>query len=454
DSSVWHTADGVARLAFHHSSKTAATAPFGSANFATSCRIVVGVAENPRTRRIFSNLFKDVKRRITGARHQLADTRAQYQFTVPEPDEYPTTPITAVNGSVTDTPESAQQHPIARPIKTGFMFTIGVGLALALYLVVSSNVQLLIWILTAIFITLGLDPLVSKIHSWGAPRGVGVLTAVALLIGIITVFISALVPVIVEQTTEFVQILPTVVSDFIASDAFRTIDDEFDVASVITTEVNRFVSDTSNITNLLGGILGVGSAIFNIGFSVLIVVVLTLYFLVSLPSIKRWMYRLAPRSRRQRIEYLSEKITGSVGYYIVGQTIVATLNGIVAFIAVSIAGLQYGALLAIFAAFMAFIPLVGAVTGGVVITLLALLAGWKSAVIFAVIYFIYLQIEAYLVSPRVMQRAVAIPGALAVIGVIAGGSLLGVLGALLAIPTVAGILVLVREVYVPYQDAR
>src|SRR5699024_1667472 len=173
DSSVWHTADGVARLAFHHSSKTAATAPFGSANFATSCRNVVGVAENPRTRRIFANLFKDVKRRITGARHQLADTRAQYQFTVPEPDEYPTTPITAVNGSVTDTPESAQQHPIARPIKTGFMFTIGVGLALALYLVVSYNVQLIIWIITAIFINLSLEPLVVYIHSCMSTRSVG-----------------------------------------------------------------------------------------------------------------------------------------------------------------------------------------------------------------------------------------------------------------------------------------
>src|SRR5699024_6703152 len=176
-------------------------------------------------------------------------------------------------------------------------------------------------------------------------RGIGVLTAVALLIGIITVFMSALVPVIVEQTTEFVQILPTVVSDFLASDAFRTIDDEFDVSSVITTEVNRFVSDTANITNLLGGVFGVCVAIFNIGFSILIVAVLTLYFLVSLPSINRWMYRLAPRSRRQRIEYLSEKITGAVGYYIVGQTIVAPLNGIVAFIAVSIAGLDDGAVL-------------------------------------------------------------------------------------------------------------
>lgn len=419
-----------------------------------SCRNVGVVAEKSTTRKLMTKLLQDTKRRITGARYQLADKRAQQQFTVPEPGEYPPTPITAAEDFSTPAAHGTASEFVSRPIKTGFMLTIGVGLALGLYLIVSSNVQLLVWILAALFITLGLDPIVTKIQSWGAPRGVGVLAAVALLIGIITIFISALVPVILEQTTEFVQMLPTVVNDIIESEAFQVVDEEFDVASVATTEVNNFVSDTSNITSLLGGILGVGSAIFNIGFSVLIVVVLTLYFLATLPSIKKWLYRLAPRSRRERIEYLSEKISGSVGHYVVGQTVVATLNGLVAYIAANFAELEYAALLAIFAAFMAFIPLVGAVTGGIVISLLALLVGWQAALIFAAIYFIYLQIEAYLISPKIMQRAVAIPGALAVIGVIAGGSLLGVLGALMAIPTVAGILVLVREVYVPYQDSR
>lgn len=419
-----------------------------------SCRNVGVVAEKSTTRKLMTKLLQDTKRRITGARYQLADKRAQQQFTVPEPGEYPPTPITAAEDFSTPAAHGTASEFVSRPIKTGFMLTIGVGLALGLYLIVSSNVQLLVWILAALFITLGLDPIVTKIQSWGAPRGVGVLAAVALLIGIITIFISALVPVIIEQTTEFVQMLPTVVNDIIESEAFQVVDEEFDVASVATTEVNNFVSDTSNITSLLGGILGVGGAIFNIGFSVLIVVVLTLYFLATLPSIKKWLYRLAPRSRRNRIEYLSEKISGSVGHYVVGQTVVATLNGLVAYIAANFAELEYAALLAIFAAFMAFIPLVGAVTGGIVISLLALLVGWQAALIFAAIYFIYLQIEAYLISPKIMQRAVAIPGALAVIGVIAGGSLLGVLGALMAIPTVAGILVLVREVYVPYQDSR
>ena len=415
---------------------------------------MVVVAEKSNTNGRFSTLFQNLKQRVTGARNQLATARAKQQFRVPDPEDYPDTPITQAEDFTPERPPVISAELVSRPIRTGFLLTVGVGLALALYVLVSSNVQLLVWILAAFFITLGLDPIVTRIQSWGATRGVGVAAAVAILLGIVTVFISTLIPVIVEQTSEFVQILPTVVSDFIASDFFRAIDDEFDVATVITTEVNKFVSDTTNITTLLGGILGFGTAIFNVGFSVLIVVVLTLYFLASLPTIKKWLYRLAPRSRRTRLEYLSEKISGSVGHYIVGQTIVATLNGIVAFIAASIAGLQYAALLALFAGFMAFIPLVGAVTGGVVITLLALFAGWQSALIFAAMYFIYLQVEAYLISPRIMQRTVAVPGSLAVIGVIAGGSLLGVLGALMAIPAVAGILVLVREVYVPYQDAR
>lgn len=412
------------------------------------------MAEKSSSRRALPALLQDFKRRITGARDQLADTRAQQQFSVPEPDEYPDTPVTRAEPAQPQVHTVATHEVVSRPIRTGFFLTVGVGLALALYLLVSSNVQLLVWIFAAFFITLGLDPIVVKIQSWGAPRGVGVAAAVAILMGIVAIFLSSLVPVVIEQTTEFVQILPAVVSDVIASDAFQAVDEEFDIASVLTAEVNRFVSDTTNITNLLGGILGVGTAIFNVGFSVLIVMVLTLYFLVSLPSIKMWLYRLAPRSHRERLEYLSEKISGSVGHYVVGQTLVASLNGLVAFIAASVADLQYAALLALFAGFMAFIPLVGAVTGGVVITLLALFAGWQSALIFAAIYFIYLQVEAYVISPRIMQRTVAIPGSLAVIGVIAGGSLLGVLGALMAIPTVAGILVLVREVYVPYQDAR
>ena len=98
----------------------------------------------------------------------------------------------------------------------------------------------------------------------------------------------------------------------------------------------------------------------------------------------------------------------------------------------------------------------GAVTpiGGTLLTLVSLLTSWQTAAVFAAIYFVYLQIEAYVISPRVMARAVSVPAAVAVIAVIAGGALLGVLGALMAIPLAAALLLLVREVFIPRQDAR
>ncbi|MEV4902235.1 AI-2E family transporter [Citricoccus sp. NPDC055426] len=340
----------------------------------------------------------------------------------------------------------------AHPVQLGFLLTFGVGLALLLFGIISANTQLLVWIGAALFIALGLDPVVRRIESWGAPRGVGVAAAVLMLAAILTAFFSILIPIVVDQTASFINDLPRMVSDFLESEFFHDLDSQFGIHDIAVNEVEKFIGDSANVTAVFGGLFGVGSAIVNTGFSVLIVLVLTLYFLATLPAMKYWAYRLAPASRRPRVEYLGEEITSSVGHYVMGQSVVAGLNGLVAFIAISIAGVPFGALLAFFAGLMAFVPLVGALTGGIVITLVALISGWQAALIFAAIYFIYLQVEAYFVSPRVMSQAVAVPGSVAVIAVIAGAALLGVLGALMAIPLAAAVMLVLREVLIPRQD--
>jgi predicted PurR-regulated permease PerM len=167
---------------------------------------------------------------------------------------------------------------------------------------------------------------------------------------------------------------------------------------------------------------------------------------------KKWGYRLAPRSRRARVEALSEEITASVGNYVIGQVCVALLNAAFAFIVMSIAGVPFAVVLAFVVALLAFIPLVGGMIAGVLVTLIALTAGWQTAIVYAICYFAYLQFEAYFISPRIMQKAVAVPGAVAVISVIAGGSVLGVLGALIAIPTAAAVMLLVKEIFILRQD--
>jgi predicted PurR-regulated permease PerM len=128
------------------------------------------------------------------------------------------------------------------------------------------------------------------------------------------------------------------------------------------------------------------------------------------------------------------------------------LNATYAFIIMSILHVPFSVLLAFVVALLAFIPLVGGLVAAIVVIAVSFTGGWQTAVVYAVLYFAYLQFEAYFSSPRIMQKAVAVPGAVAVISVIAGGSLLGVLGALIAIPTAAAVMLLVKEVFITRQD--
>jgi predicted PurR-regulated permease PerM len=345
-------------------------------------------------------------------------------------------------------PRMSSQHPLY----VGFMGTVGVGLALLVYWIGSNTTQLLLWIVAALFIALGLDPVVRWLESKKFPRAAGIVVAVSTLTLAVAGFFATLIPTIVQQVTQIVQQAPRWIQDFIDSDFFRGLNSQFGVRDRITQELEKFVNNPEAIGGIFGGVLGFGSTVANGLFGALIVLVLSLYFLAALPAMKKWGYRLAPRSRRARVQALSEEITASVGNYVIGQAVVALLNATFAFIVMSIVGVPFAVLLAFIVALLAFIPLVGGMIAGVLVTLIALTAGWQTAVAYAVCYFAYLQFEAYFISPRVMQKAVAVPGAVAVISVIAGGSLLGVLGALIAIPTAAAILLLVKEIFIVRQD--
>jgi predicted PurR-regulated permease PerM len=345
-------------------------------------------------------------------------------------------------------PRISTQHPIY----LGFMGAVGVGLALFLYYVMTNTTQLLLWILAALFIALGLDPVVRWLEGRRVPRPAGIVIALAVLVGIVAGFFATLIPTVVDQTTQLVTNAPNWIADFLNSDFFRSMDSQYHVRDQINSQVAKFFQNSQAVGGIFGGVVGIGSTIANGLFGALIVLVLSLYFLASMPAMKRWAYRLAPRSRRARVEILSEEITRSVGNYVIGQVCVAVLNATYAFIIMSILGVPFSVLLAFVVALLAFIPLVGGLIAGVIVSLVALTAGWQTGLGYAVLYFAYLQFEAYFISPRIMQKAVAVPGAVAVISVIAGGTLLGVLGALIAIPIAAAIMLLLKEIFITHQD--
>jgi predicted PurR-regulated permease PerM len=397
-----------------------------------------------RPRIAVANVLLSAARRL---RQPLPGAQPRIRFEMPPEHEAEAGPE-APFGS--PGPRMSAQHPLY----VGFMGTVGVGIALLVYWIGSNTTQLLLWIVTALFITLGLDPVVRWLERRNVPRAAGILLSVSTLAVAVAAFFATLIPTIVQQVTQIVQQAPKWVQEFIDSEFFRSVDSQFGIRDRISQELEKFVNNPEAIGGIFGGVVGFGTTLANGLFGALIVLVLSLYFLAALPAMKKWGYRLAPRSRRARVEALSEEITSSVGNYVIGQAAVAVLNATFAFIVMSIIGVPFATLLAFVVALLAFIPLVGGMIAGFLVTIIALSAGWQTAIVFAICYFAYLQFEAYFISPRIMQKAVAVPGAVAVISVIAGGSLLGVLGALIAIPTAAAVLLLVKEIFIARQDSR
>lgn len=345
-----------------------------------------------------------------------------------------------------------------RPVYAGFMGTVGVGVALLCYWIAMNIGALGGWITGAMFIALGLDPVVRWVERKGLPRWSGVLGVVVVLAGVVTLLSTVIIPSIARQAVSFAQSFPSTLQNFLNSEFVQTLDERWGLRGRIEEEsgklVNQVVNDSNFVGGFLNGLVNAGSTIAQVVTGTLIVLFLALYFLSSLPTIKAWFVRLAPRSKRTRVGSLTEQITESVGNYVMGQAVVAILNASYALIVMLILGVPYAMLNAFLVVMLAFIPLIGGVAAGVLVTLIALLGGWQTALVYAICYFAYLQVEAYFISPRIMRKAVAVPAAVAVIAVAAGGALWGVLGAIIAIPVAASGLLLVREIFVPHQDRR
>ncbi|CAI7677610.1 unnamed protein product, partial [Penicillium discolor] len=228
-------------------------------------------------------------------------------------------------------------------------------------------------------------------------------------------------------------------------------------------DVFAYVEDwlATNLAEIGGsigqGVLVASGAVLSGVFGAFIVLILTIYLTASTPSLKRAVYQLVPASKRDRFIDLSEQITDSVGYYVMGQVSQGVINGILSAIYLTIIDAPFPAVLAVVAFFFSLIPLVGTLTGSTIIVLVCLIPGLGSpgtALAAAIYYLVYMQIEAYVISPRIMSRAVSVPGAVVVVAALAGGSLLGLLGALIAIPVAASILILYRQVLIPRMNER
>lgn len=345
---------------------------------------------------------------------------------------------------------------IDKPFAFGFLLTLGGLAAILLGLALSNLSTVIIYIALALFAALGLDPAVRFLERRGLSRGIAVLCVLLGLIIVLGLIIWAVVPVVVEQITSFAKDIPGMITDFQASDLFATLQDQFgDKIDELLADAQKFLTDPNNILAIGGGALQVGSSIANAISGMVIVLVLIIYFVATLPSIKQAMLRLFPARDRANAQSLTDQITDSVGGYVMGMATLAFINAVVVLILYTALGLPFPLLLAVAAFLITLIPLVGSLLFWVLGTLVALFSGnIVFTLIFAVVYLVYMQVEAYVLTPRVMNKAVSVPGSLVVIGALVGGTLLGLLGALVAVPVTASILIIIKKVWIPRQDSR
>ena len=353
------------------------------------------------------------------------------------------------------TPRGLFATRIDRPFVFGFLVTLGGLGAVVLGLALTSLSTVLIYIALALFAALGLDPAVRFLERRGLSRAISVLFVILGLIVVVALLLWMVIPIVIDQISSFVRSVPGMVQEFTKSDLYATLEKQFgEQFQDLVGEVQRFLSDFGNLATIGGGALKVGASIATGISGTIIVLVLTLYFLASLAGIKTSLLRLAPARDRARAGYITDQITDSVGGYVMGMVVLAFINALLAFLLYVFLGLPFPPLMATVAFCITLIPLVGSVLFWIIGTGIALFTNPIGALIFAIVYLIYMQIEAYVITPRVMNRAIAIPGSLVVIGALAGGTLLGLLGALVAVPVTASILIIIKQVWVPRQDAK
>jgi predicted PurR-regulated permease PerM len=362
--------------------------------------------------------------------------------TAPVPAEDPSGPTAAQ-------PKRRTPLQLMSPFRIGFAATVGGLLAYALARAVVQAQSILILIVVAFFIALGLNPLVRALTRRGLKRGLAVL---AVLVGVLLVFVLvglAVVPVFAEQIANLVRSAPDILQSTLRNPQVNALNERFQLID----RGREALSSGGLAGSAFGGLLGAGRAVLSALVSTFTLLILSLYFLVALPTIKNTIVRLNPASRRDRASYLTDQIFLRISSYISGTFVVALIAGVLSFIFLMIIGLrEYALALAVLVAVLDIIPLIGATLAAVVVVIIAFTQSATMGIAALIFYALYQQFENYVVQPRVFSKSVDVPGAVVVIAALVGGALLGIIGALLSVPVAAVILLILREVAQPRLD--
>src|SRR5215207_5137230 len=342
-----------------------------------------------------------------------------------------------------------RQRP-AHLFRSGALVSLGAATTLIGLYAVYTVRAILIRILIALFIAVSLDPAVRLLARRGMRRGVAVTLIFLLASALAAGFLISVIPPLVDQFRNLADDLPGYLGRLQSrSSQFRQLNDRFNVSDQLQGLVGT-------LPGRLGtGVLGFTSRVFGAVFNTLTVLVFTIYFMADMPRIRSGAVRLFPVERRPRARQVVDLVVDKVGGYMIGNIIVSIIAGVTSWIAFSILGVRFALPLSFLIAICDLIPMIGATLGAAIGVTVALFTSelWPTTVLVAAFFVAYQQLENYLIAPRVLKTTVELGAAAVLIAGLIGATVLGLVGALMAIPVAAAFNVLLNERLLAHETA-
>ena len=348
----------------------------------------------------------------------------------------------------------AQGNPIDRshPFYFGFVATLGALAAIVLMRALASTSQIFVLIIVALFLATGLNPAVVAIQKRGVSRTSAVAIIFISVIGFVLFFVAFVIPPVVSQGTQLINSGPTLLSELKNNVTIADLNNQFGIIDTLQSKLKEITADGTLIISAFGGVIGVGKSVLSGTFTALTILILTLYFITSLPQMVDLGVRFAPASRRDRISRLTNAVISRVGSFVGSQIVIAAMASVFVLALSLVLGLPSPIAIAMIVLVCGLIPLIGHFIGSSVVTIIALTQSVTIGVIAFIAYVVYVQVENYIFTPRIMKRTLAVPGAVTIIAALIGTSLLGLVGGLLAVPIAASIILILDEVVFPRAD--
>ena len=341
--------------------------------------------------------------------------------------------------------------PINRshPFYFGFVATLGALTAIVLMRALASVSQILVLILIALFLATGLNPAVEALRKRKLSRSAAVTVIFSSVILFVIFFALVIIPPVISQGTNLIESGPQLLEDLMMNETINQLNTQYGLIDTLQERLRSVTSDGTLLISTFGGVIGVGKSVLSGFFAALTILVLTLYFITSLPQAVNLGLSLVPAGRRDRVGFLTNAVIARVGSFVGSQIVIAAMAAVFVTILSIFLGLPSPFAIGMFILVAALIPLIGHFIGAGVFTLIALSQSLAIGVIAFVAYVVYVQVENYVVTPRIMKRTLSVPGAVTIVAALIGSSLLGLVGGLLAVPIAASIILILDEVVIP-----